>query len=140
MLALLSALMRPCSSLLWDDPSALYSAMRQRRLSIPCAGVLSATEADERTVQTIPSQTSTFSSKRVSHKLRHHDGHRCSDCQLSLTGQYGRNPVTTRHEKMSCASNRFPTSYGSCLGRRLHQLRLDDLRIRARTIGFYVFP
>jgi hypothetical protein len=53
--------------------------MRQRRLSIPCVESLSAAETDERTMQSIPSQPSMFLSKRISHKLRHHGGHRCSN-------------------------------------------------------------
>src|ERR1700746_2513276 len=78
MLAVLSAATRPCSSL-FRLPSPRYLAMRQRRLSIPCAETLSVAETDERTVQIIPSQTSTFLNKRISHELRHHGGHRCSD-------------------------------------------------------------
>src|ERR1700722_18614350 len=78
MLVVFSVAIRPCSSLFWDM-SPRYCPMRQRRLSIPCVESLSAAETDERTMQSIPSQTSMFLSKRISHKLRHHGGHRCSN-------------------------------------------------------------
>jgi hypothetical protein len=32
---------------------------------------------------------------------------------LSITGVHDRSPVTTKHEKSSCATNLFPMSYGS---------------------------
>jgi hypothetical protein len=37
---------------------------------------------------------------------------------LLLTGQHGRNPVTTKHEKRSHANHLFAISYGSFLGRQ----------------------
>ena len=40
-------------------------------------------------------------------------------CQLTLTGQHDRNPVTTKHEKRSHANHLFAVSYGSFLGRPL---------------------